>query len=165
MLDITEFKMKLNEILDTKTELSIEEDFFDNNFRASTKINNEVYTCNCLLTFIEKYISLFEDESSKDNFVKFINEAKSKDVWEISFFESTKYSFNLTNIGNPLSVFSFVKQALLEFNKKYKPKYISFTSDLNSRKQLYIKLISKSIQIKKTYVFDTGDNELIIMEI
>lgn len=157
--------MKLNEILDTKTELSIEEDFFDNNFRASTKINNEVYTCNCLLTFIEKYISLFEDESSKDNFVKFINEAKSKDVWEISFFESTKYSFNLTNIGNPLSVFSFVKQALLEFNKKYKPKYISFTSDLNSRKQLYIKLISKSIQIKKTYVFDTGDNELIIMEI
>lgn len=157
--------MKLNEILDTKTELSIEEDFFDNHFRASTKINNEVYTCNCLLTFIEKYISLFEDESSKDNFVKFINEAKSKDVWEISFFESTKYSFNLTNIGNPLSVFSFVKQALLEFNKKYKPKYISFTSDLNSRKQLYIKLISKSIQIKKTYVFDTGDNELIIMEI
>ena len=157
--------MKLNEILDTKTELSIEEDFFDNNFRASTKINNEVYTCNCLLTFIEKYISLFEDESSKDNFVKFINEAKSKDVWEISFFESTKYSFNLTNIGNPLSVFSFVKQALLEFNKKYKPKYISFTSDLNSRKQLYIKLISKSIQIKKTYVFDTGDNELIIIEI
>ena len=157
--------MKLNEILDTKTELSIEEDFFDNNFRASTKINNEVYTCNCLLTFIEKYISLFEDESSKDNYVKFINEAKSKDVWEISFFESTKYSFNLTNIGNPLSVFSFVKQALLEFNKKYKPKYISFTSDLNSRKQLYIKLISKSIQIKKTYVFDTGDNELIIMEI
>ena len=157
--------MKLNEILDTKTELSIEEDFFDNNFRASTKINNEVYTCNCLLTFIEKYISLFEDESSKDNFVKFINEAKSKDVWEISFFESTKYSFNLTNIGNPLPVFSFVKQALLEFNKKYKPKYISFTSDLNSRKQLYIKLISKSIQIKKTYVFDTGDNELIIMEI
>lgn len=157
--------MKLYEILDTKTELSIEEDFFDNNFRASTKINNEVYTCNCLLTFIEKYISLFEDESSKDNFVKFINEAKSKDVWEISFFESTKYSFNLTNIGNPLSVFSFVKQALLEFNKKYKPKYISFTSDLNSRKQLYIKLISKSIQIKKTYVFDTGDNELIIMEI
>ena len=97
--------MKLNEILDTKTELSIEEDFFDNNFRASTKINNEVYTCNCLLTFIEKYISLFEDESSKDNYVKFINEAKSKDVWEISFFESTKYSFNLTNIGNPLSVF------------------------------------------------------------
>lgn len=157
--------MKLYEILDTKTELSIEEDFFDNNFRASTKINNEVYTCNCLLTFIEKYISLFEDESSKDNYVKFINEAKSKDVWEISFFESTKYSFNLTNIGNPLSVFSFVKQALLEFNKKYKPKYISFTSDLNSRKQLYIKLISKSIQIKKTYVFDTGDNELIIMEI
>ena len=157
--------MKLNEILDTKTELSIEEDFFDNHFRASTKINNEVYTCNCLLTFIEKYISLFEDESSKDNYVKFINEAKSKDVWEISFFESTKYSFNLTNIGNPLSVFSFVKQALLEFNKKYKPKYISFTSDLNSRKQLYIKLISKSIQIKKTYVFDTGDNELIIMEI
>lgn len=157
--------MNLYEILDTKTELSIEEDFFDNNFRASTKINNEVYTCNCLLTFIEKYISLFEDESSKDNYVKFINEAKSKDVWEISFFESTKYSFNLTNIGNPLSVFSFVKQALLEFNKKYKPKYISFTSDLNSRKQLYIKLISKSIQIKKTYVFDTGDNELIIMEI
>lgn len=157
--------MNLYEILDTKTELSIEEDFFDNHFRASTKINNEVYTCNCLLTFIEKYISLFEDESSKDNYVKFINEAKSKDVWEISFFESTKYSFNLTNIGNPLSVFSFVKQALLEFNKKYKPKYISFTSDLNSRKQLYIKLISKSIQIKKTYVFDTGDNELIIMEI
>ena len=157
--------MNLYEILDTKTELSIEEDFFDNHFRASTKINNEVYTCNCLLTFIEKYISLFEDESSKDNYVKFINEAKSKDVWEISFFESTKYSFNLTNIGNPLPVFSFVKQALLEFNKKYKPKYISFTSDLNSRKQLYIKLISKSIQIKKTYVFDTGDNELIIMEI
>ena len=157
--------MNLYEILDTKTELSIEEDFFDNNFRASTKINNEVYICNCLLTFIEKYISLFEDESSKDNYVKFINEAKSKDVWEISFFESTKYSFNLTNIANPLSVFSFVKQALLEFNKKYKPKYISFTSDSNSRKQLYIKLISKSIQIKKTYVFDTGDNELIIMEI
>ena len=157
--------MKLNEILDTKTELSIEEDFFDNHFRASTKINNEVYTCNCLLTFIEKYISLFEDESSKDNFVKFINEANSKDIWEISFFESTKYSFNLTNIGNPLPVFSFVKQALLEFNKKYKPKYISFTSDSNSRKQLYIKLISKSIHIKKTYIFDTGNNELIIMEI
>ena len=157
--------MKLNEILDTKTELSIEEDFFDNHFRASTKINNEVYTCNCLLTFIEKYISLFDDESSKDNFVKFINEANSKDIWEISFFESTKYSFNLTNIGNPLPVFSFVKQALLEFNKKYKPKYISFTSDSNSRKQLYIKLISKSIHIKKTYIFDTGNNELIIMEI
>ena len=157
--------MKLYEILDTKTELSIEENFFDNNFRASTKINNEVYTCNCLLTFIEKYISLFDDESLKDNFVKFINEAKSKDVWEISFFESTKYSFNLTNIGNPLPVFSFVKQALLEFNKKYKPKYISFTSDSNSRKQLYIKLISKSIHIKKTYIFDTGNNELIIMEI
>ena len=157
--------MKLNEILDTKTELSIEEDFFDNHFRASTKINNEVYTCDCLLTFIEKYISLFDDESSKDNFVKFINEANSKDIWEICFFESTKYSFNLTNIGNPLPVFSFVKQALLEFNKKYKPKYISFTSDSNSRKQLYIKLISKSIHIKKTYIFDTGDNELIIMEI
>ena len=157
--------MNLYEILDTKTELSIEEDFFDNHFRASTKINNEVYTCNCLLTFIEKYISLFEDESSKDNYVKFINEANSKDIWEISFFESTKYSFNLTNIGNPLPVFSFVKQALLEFNKKYKPKYISFTSDSNTRKQLYIKLISKSIQIKKTYVFDTGDNELIIIEI
>ena len=157
--------MNLYEILDTKTELSIEEDFFDNNFRASTKINNEVYTCNCLLTFIEKYISLFDDESLKDNFVKFINEANSKDIWEISFFESTKYSFNLTNIGNPLPVFSFVKQALLEFNKKYKPKYISFTSDSNSRKQLYIKLISKSIHIKKTYIFDTGNNELIIMEI
>lgn len=157
--------MKLYEILDTKTELSIEEDFFDNHFRASTKINNEVYTCNCLLTFIEKYISLFDDESLKDNFVKFINEANSKDIWEISFFESTKYSFNLTNIGNPLPVFSFVKQALLEFNKKYKPKYISFTSDSNSRKQLYIKLISKSIHIKKTYIFDTGNNELIIMEI
>ena len=157
--------MKLYEILDTKTELSIEEDFFDNNFRASTKINNEVYTCNCLLTFIENYISLFDDESLKDNFTKFINEANSKDIWEISFFESTKYSFNLTNIGNPLPVFSFVKQALLEFNKKYKPKYISFTSDSNSRKQLYIKLISKSIHIKKTYIFDTGNNELIIMEI
>jgi hypothetical protein len=157
--------MKLYEILDTKTELSIEEDFFDNHFRASTKINNEVYTCNCLLTFIEKYISLFDDESSKDNFVKFINEAKTKDIWEISFFESTKYSFNLTNIGNPLPVFSFVKQALLEFNKKYKPKYISFTSDSNSRKQLYIKLIKKSIHVKKTYVFNTDDNELIIMEI
>jgi hypothetical protein len=157
--------MKLYEILDTKTELSIEEDFFDNHFRASTKINNEVYTCNCLLTFIEKYISLFDDESSKDNFVKFINEANSKDIWEISFFESTKYSFNLTNIGNPLPVFSFVKQALLEFNKKYKPKYISFTSDSNSRKQLYIKLIKKSIHVKKTYVFNTDDNELIIMEI
>ena len=157
--------MKLYEILDTKTELSIEEDFFDNNFRASTKINNEVYTCNCLLTFIEKYISLFDDESSKDNFVKFINEANTKDIWEISFFESTKYSFNLTNIGNPLPVFSFVKQALLEFNKKYKPKYISFTSDSNSRKQLYIKLIKKSIHVKKTYVFNTDDNELIIMEI
>jgi hypothetical protein len=157
--------MKLYEILDTKTELSIEEDFFDNNFRASTKINNEVYACNCLLTFIEKYISLFDDESSKDNFVKFINEAKTKDIWEISFFESTKYSFNLTNIGNPLPVFSFVKQALLEFNKKYKPKYISFTSDSNSRKQLYIKLIKKSIHVKKTYVFNTDDNELIIMEI
>ena len=157
--------MKLNEILDTKTELSIEEDFFDNHFRASTKINNEVYTCDCLLTFIEKYITLFDDESSKDNFVKFINEANSKDIWEICFFESTRYSFNLTNIGNPLPVFSFVKQALLEFNKKYKPKYSSFTSDSNSRKQLYIKLISKSIHIKKTYIFDTGDNELIIMEI
>jgi len=157
--------MKLYEILDTKTELSIEEDFFDNNFKASTKINNEVYTCNCLLTFIEKYISLFDDESSKDNFVKFINEANTKDIWEISFFESTKYSFNLTNIGNPLPVFSFVKQALLEFNKKYKPKYISFTSDSNSRKQLYIKLIKKSIHVKKTYVFNTDDNELIIMEI
>ena len=157
--------MNLYEILDTKTELSIEEDFFDNHFRASTKINNEVYTCNCLLTFIEKYISLFDDESLKNNFVKFVNEANSKDIWEISFFESTKYSFNLTNIGNPLPVFSFVKQALLEFNKKYKPKYISFTSDSNTRKQLYIKLISKSIQIKKTYVFDTGDNELIIIEI
>ena len=157
--------MKLYEILDTKTEVSIEEDFFDNHFRASTKINNEVYTCNCLLTFIEKYISLFDDESSKDNFVKFINEAKTKDIWEISFFESTKYSFNLTNIGNPLPVFSFVKQALLEFNKKYKPKYISFTSDSNSRKQLYIKLIKKSIHVKKTYVFNTDDNELIIMEI
>ena len=102
--------MNLYEILDTKTELSIEEDFFDNHFRASTKINNEVYTCDCLLTFIEKYISLFDDESLKDNYVKFINEAKSKDVWEISFFESTKYSFNLTNIGNPLPVFSFVNQ-------------------------------------------------------
>jgi hypothetical protein len=157
--------MKLYEILDTKTELSIEEDFFDNHFKASTKINNEVYTCNCLLTFIEKYISLFDDELSKDNFVKFINEANSKDIWEISFFESTKYSFNLTNIGNPLPVFSFVKQALLEFNKKYKPKYISFTSDSNSRKQLYIKLIKKSIHVKKTYVFNTDDNELIIMEI
>ena len=157
--------MKLNEILDTKTELSIEEDFFDNNFRASTKINNEVYTCDCLLTFIETYISLFDDESSKDNFVKFINEANSKDIWEICFFESTKYSFNLTNIGNPLPVFSFVKQALLEFNKKYKPKYISFTSDSNARKQLYTKLINKSIQVKKTYVFDTGDNELIIMKL
>ena len=157
--------MNLYEILDTKTELSIEEDFFDNNFKASTKINNEVYTCNCLLTFIENYISLFDDESLKDNFTKFINEANSKDIWEISFFESTKYSFNLTNIGNPLPVFSFVKQALLEFNKKYKPKYISFTSDSNSRKQLYIKLISKSIHIKKTYIFDTGNNELIIMEI
>ena len=157
--------MKLNEILDTKTELSIEEDFFDNNFRASTKINNEVYTCDCLLTFIETYISLFDDESSKDNFVKFINEANSKDIWEICFFESTKYSFNLTNIGNPLPVFSFVKQALLEFNKKYKPKYISFTSDSNARKQLYTKLINKSIQVKKTYVFDTDDNELIIMKL
>lgn len=157
--------MKLFEILDTKTELSIEEDFFDNNFRASTKINNEVYTCNCLLTFIEKYISLFDDELSKDNFIKFTKESKSNDVWEISFFETSNYGFNLTNIGNPLPVFSFVKQALLEFNNKYKPKYISFTSDSNSRKQLYIKLIKKSIHVKKTYVFNTDVNELIIMEI
>ena len=51
-------------------------------------------------------------------------------------YKLQKHGFNLTNIGNPLPVFSFVKQALLEFNKNYKPKYISFTSDLNSRKQL-----------------------------
>ena len=157
--------MKLYEILDSKTQLIIDEDFLNNHFRASTKIKNEVYVCNCLLSTFKRYLVSFDDELTKNKFIEFTKEADTDEVWEISFFETQKHGFNLTNIGNPLPVFSFVKQALLEFNKNYKPKYISFTSDSNARKQLYTKLINKSIQVKKTYVFDTDDNELIIMKL
>ena len=69
------------------------------------------------------------------------------------------------NVNIPLKVFSFIKQALLKFVKQYHPKYITFTADSDSRKQLYIKLISKSIQIKKQYNFNNSKTDIAIIEI
>ena len=132
--------MKLYEILDTKYDIKYTSRI--DSFYAKSVINNSEYEVQCERINIsaEHYNRL------KTNGL-IINDFNT--IWYIAFTGPDLYK--LTNANIPLKVFSFVKQSLLEFNKNYNPKYIWFDSDSESRKSVYIKLISKCIKVNHVY--------------
>jgi hypothetical protein len=163
-----EFKMKLYEILDTKMDIEYEID--SNTFKAKTIIDENVYIYVCDLKTLKQSNFMnfgLSHQKNKPNELGKL-EQHIKHVWEISFSvldHNNHHQYDLTNANVPLKVFSFIKQALLKFVNQYHPKYITFTADSNSRKNVYSKLISKSIKIKNKHVFNNGYVDVIIMKI
>ena len=160
--------MKLYEILDTKIDIEYESN--SNTFKAKATIDNNVYICVCDFAPLSEIDSNFIEFSHQKHLPDELKnlEQHIKHVWEISFYVLDHYGYHqhdLTNSNIPLKVFSFVKQSLIKFSKKFNQNYILFTSDLKSRKNVYSKLISKSIKIKNKYEFNNGHIDMIIMEI
>jgi hypothetical protein len=159
--------MKLYEILDTKMDIEYEID--SKMMYAHSTIDNNTYECYCQETDFENSIEHYFDEKDINNQEQLrVFKQQNPIIWHIAFNQvndSFIKNYDLTNANVPLKVFSFIKQALLKFVNQYHPKYITFTADSNSRKQLYIKLISKSIQIKKQYNFNNSKTDIVIIEI
>ena len=146
--------MKLYEILDTKIDIKYKSN--TKTFYTKSVINDSEYEVQC------EHIDISTEQYNrlKTNGLT-INDSDT--IWYIVFMGPNFYK--LTNANIPLKVFSFVKQALIKFSKQFNPNYILFTSDLASRKNVYSKLISKSIKIKNKYEFNNGHIDMIIMEI
>ena len=156
MLDIMEFKMKLYEILDTKMDIEYKVD--QKHFNAYTSIKDTEYSVEC-----EQY-KLYNDMYNQLKELG-ANIKIDDSIWYIAFTGPNYY--RLTNANIPLTVFSFVKQSLLEFIKRYKPKYICFDTDSDIKKRIYINLISKTIKNKKVYSIpdEFNDNDCTFVEI
>lgn len=165
--------MTLSEILNTEIHMTIDDmsdniNFSNNYFNASAIIDKVHYSVDAALkplSRLSRIVFSRSNISKQDELIEL--EKDGFEVWDLSFFnrENGNMNYLLTNKGNSLKVLSFIKQALVQFNKKYHPKFIAFTADSASRENVYTKLISKSVKIKKQYKFEADYTSLIVLEI
>ena len=148
--------MKLNELLNTK--LKIQYDIKQTQFNTYTSIKDSDYSVQC--EQYKLYNNMYDQLKELGANIKI-----DDSIWYIAF--TGPNSYKLTNANIPLTVFSFVKQSLLEFNKRYKPKYICFDTDSDIKKRIYINLISKTIKNKNVYSIpdELNDNVCTFVEI
>lgn len=93
----------------------------------------------------------------------FIAENEDEDGWHVVFmFKGVgNFTYGLTNDGEPLKILSFIMKAFDEFIQLYRPPYVVFTSDKDTkndaRTKVYEKL-GKRYSAKYGYNFTKVDN-------
>jgi len=96
------------------------------------------------------------------------DDEKGENFWYVTFEEFKKSedgessTYDITGSGNELEVFSMVKDSLLEFIEKYKPKLIEFTAekenDSDNRARLYARML-KRFRVSG-YTYDISDKHI-----